>query len=199
MLLLLAAPAAVAAVRAMDRAGLLEPVLAVSGNVERLAKLAAIEERLGRAPDPVLRLAALIDGAEPEAIGAKLRLSRAEIARLENAGCRHPALEPHPDERPAQSFIYRNGVQAFSDGVLMAWARSGDDVRDVARTQLLRLPERWRVPELPVRGADVLARGVKAGPEVGRVIAAFESWWIAAGYPTDPKAIADKLDELIRD
>jgi poly(A) polymerase len=49
-----------------------------------------------------------------------------------------------------------------------------------------------------VRGADVLALGVKPGPEVGRVMAAFETWWIGKGYPTDPKQIADKLKELVR-
>jgi hypothetical protein len=33
---------------------------------------------------------------------------------------------------------------------------------------------------------------------VGEVIAAFETWWIGAGFPSDQKQIADKLGELVR-
>jgi poly(A) polymerase len=200
VLLLLAAPDALAAVRAMAKAGLLEPVLGVDGNVERLAKLAAIEERLGRTPDPVLRLAALtLDGSQdPAALQQRLRLSGAETTRLAQAGGNDPAFDPKASEKEAQAFIYRHGAEAFFDGAVMDWVRSGEAPDAPPRLERVRLSERWRAPELPVRGSDVLARGVKAGPEVGRVMAAFETWWIAAGYPTDPKKIADKLDELVR-
>jgi poly(A) polymerase len=198
LLLLLAAPGAVEAARTMQKAGLIEPLLGLAAKVELLARLAAIEAALGRPPDPMLRMAALVDGAEPEAVQWKLRLSRAELLRLEYAGSSNPALEPHSDERPARTFIYRHGPLAFSDGVLMEWARSGDAASSGARARYLSLPERWQAPELPVRGADVLALGVPPGPAVGRVMAAFESWWIGEGFPSDPKRVADKLKELAR-
>jgi poly(A) polymerase len=49
-----------------------------------------------------------------------------------------------------------------------------------------------------VRGTDVLARGIAPGPDVGRVIAAFEAWWIGEDFPVDEARIAAKLDELTR-
>jgi len=49
-----------------------------------------------------------------------------------------------------------------------------------------------------LRGADVLALGVLPGPEVGRVISAFEAWWIAEGFPADHERAKAKLDELVR-
>jgi hypothetical protein len=49
-----------------------------------------------------------------------------------------------------------------------------------------------------VRGADVLALGARPGPEVGRVISAFEAWWIAQGFPVDRERAKAKLGELLR-
>jgi poly(A) polymerase len=200
LLLLLTAPGAVAAVRAMHEAGLLEPVLGAPGNVAQLARLAAIEAALSRAPDAVLRLAALaLDGKQtPEALQQRLRLSAAETARFAHTMTKDRAFDPRAAETDAQAFIYRQGAQAFVDGALMDWVRSRDAADAGSRAERVRLVERWHAPELPVRGADVLARGVKPGPDVGRVIAAFETWWIAEGYPSDSKRIADKLDELVR-
>ena len=200
LLLLLAARRAVEAAREMHVAGLLEPLIGVPGNVEQLARLASIEESLGREPDAVLRLAALALGPDADAarLQERLRLSAAETVRLSQAGVREAAFEPSSSEREAHAFIYRHGAQAFTDGALMAWARSADEPGNAVRARRVRLPERWQAPELPVRGADVLALGAKPGPEVGRVLSAFETWWIAQGFPTDPARAKAKLSELVR-
>jgi poly(A) polymerase len=199
LLLLLAAPRAVEAIGIMEEAQLIEPLLGVRGDVGKLERLVAIETALGRDPDPVLRLAALATGAAPEALQARLKLSAAEAARLAQAGVRHAAFSPSSAEREAQGFIYRHGGQAFTDGALMAWAASSDGPADPARALRVRLAERWQPPELPVRGADVLALGAEPGPEVGRVISAFETWWIAQGFPADRERAKAKLGELVRD
>jgi len=199
LLLLLAAPGAVEAVHAMRAAGLLEPVLGAPGNVERLGRLVAIEDALGRQPDPVLRLAALaLDGRDAAVLQQRLRLSAAETVRLSRAGAKDRAFDPQTGEPEAKAYLYRHGPQAFVDGAVMDWVRSSDSPDAKPRAERVRLTQRWHPPELPVRGADVVARGVKPGPDVGRVIAAFEMWWIAEGYPCDPETIADKLDELVR-
>ncbi len=198
LLLLLAAPRAVEAIGIMEEAQLIEPLLGVRGDVGKLERLVAIETALGRDPDPVLRLAALATGAAPEALQGRLKLSAAETARLAQAGLRHAAFSPSSAEREAQGFIYRHGSQAFTDGALMAWAASSDGPADPARAHRVRLAERWQPPELPVRGADVLALGAEPGPEVGRVISAFETWWIAQGFPADRERARAKLGELVR-
>jgi poly(A) polymerase len=198
LLLLLAAPRAVEAARTMQEAGLIAPLIGVSGDVDRLARLVAVETSVGREPDAVLRLAALAAGAEPETLQSKLKLSAAETSRLAQANVRHTAFSPASPEREAQGFIYRHGAEAFVDGALMAWAGSGDAPADAMRAQRVRLPGRWQAPELPVRGADVLELGARPGPEVGRVISAFETWWIAQGFPADRERARAKLGELVR-
>jgi poly(A) polymerase len=198
-LLLLAAPAAVEALRIMNEAGILNPWIERPANVERLARLADIEAALRREPDPLLRLAALVGDKElgaPTRLQSRLRLSAAETAQLARAGVHDPALDPGSNERDAQAFIYRNCAQAFIDGALMAWARSNDPPDDAKRSWHLGLPQRWRAPELPVRGADVIKLGIPAGPQIGRVIAAFEDWWIAHDFPADRQHARAKLREL---
>ncbi len=201
LLRLLAAPRAVSAARAFSEAGLAEPTLGMSVDADRLDRLAAIEEALGRAPDAVLRLAAFAVSSADDAsnLQNRLRLSGAEATRVASAGQTDPAFDPAAPEAAAKAFLYRNGTEAFIDGALLAWAASGAAPDIAAWTKRLRLPERWQTPEPPVRGADVLALGVAAGPRVGEIIAALESWWIGADFPADRRRIADKLKELASD
>jgi len=197
LLLLLAAPGAVAALATMRENGLIEPLVGVSGDVEHVARLAAIEEALGLPPDAVLRLAVLVGNGSP-GLREKLRLSTVEAERLAHAAVSSEVFDPRSKEQAAKAFIYLHGAQAFHDGALLDWVRSIDETNDAARAARLRLPQRWSAPKLPVRGADVMALGVAAGPAVGRVIDAFENWWIAAGFPMEEPEVRAKLEELVR-
>jgi poly(A) polymerase len=195
LMLLLAAPGAVAALATMRQAELLEPLIGVAGDVAVLERLKQLEAALGRSPDPVLRLAALAgDGATK--LRDRLRLSVVESGRLADASRRDPAFDPRSDEQVAKTFIYRHGPDAFIDGALLDWARSGHPPADSGRALRLQMPQRWRAPKLPVRGADVMALGVPAGPAVGRIVSAFEDWWIANGFPLEESLTRAKLQEL---
>jgi len=50
----------------------------------------------------------------------------------------------------------------------------------------------WAIPVFPLKGGDIVARGVKAGPDVARTLRAVESAWIAAGF--DDAAVPGLLD-----
>jgi poly(A) polymerase len=197
LLLLLRAPGAVAALDAMRANELIEPLIGGVGNIALVARLDSIEKAQGLMPDAILRLAALAEGAR-EDLRERLRLSSTEAERLANAMRIDRAFNPRRSEAEAMEFIYRQGAQAYFDGALLAWARSEDDARDAARTHRLHLSQRWSAPRLPIRGADVVSRGIVAGPAVGRVVGAFEDWWIAAGFPSDTERVGAKLDELVR-
>ena len=54
---------------------------------------------------------------------------------------------------------------------------AGDGLRSLA--------EAWPIPRLPVGGRHVAAAGLAAGPETGRVLAAFEAGWIADDFPAE--------------
>ncbi|MCK6419159.1 MAG: CCA tRNA nucleotidyltransferase [Alphaproteobacteria bacterium] len=42
--------------------------------------------------------------------------------------------------------------------------------------------QKWPIPEFPLSGKDLLAAGVKQGPNIGRVLDAIEEWWIGEEF-----------------
>lgn len=199
LLRLLAAPRVVEIAAVMAEAGLFERLIGTRGDIATLGRLVDIERSLGRADDALLRLAALSGGNRHlTALGARLRLSNAESERLARLVLPDPAFDPATDESEARAFLYRFGVEAFRDGVLLAWARSDGAVDNSRWRDRFLLPARWTVPELPVRGADLLERGLAEGPTIGRIVRAFEDWWIAEDFPEDEVRLARALSDLVK-
>ena len=201
LLRLLQAPGAARAVDAMNKVSILTCILGDAADPRLLDRLAAVEDALGLSPDPLLRLGALTLARPGSALRLRdrLRISNNEYERMARMAMSDRAFDPDSPDATAHAFIYRHGADAFRDGVLLAWTRSTDPPDSQARQSRATLTERWTPPELPIRGADVLELGVKPGPDVGRIVSAFEDWWISAGFPTQPAIIADKLTTLIRD
>ena len=95
LLKLLAAPDPLPALSAMVACGVLQR-LPLQAEVERLARLRALEDALGLPADPILRLAALSRG-DPLTLARRLRLSNADRDRLAAAaGPIEPAAEMPP-------------------------------------------------------------------------------------------------------
>ena len=46
----------------------------------------------------------------------------------------------------------------------------------------------------PLKGGQIVALGIKAGPEVARVLKAIEAQWVAEGFPGNER-IRDLLGE----
>ena len=124
------------------------------------------ERRQDIAPDALRRLAALLpadpDVAEPAA--ARLRLSASQRKRLVTAASR----ESEPGD--ARALAYRLGREQALDRLLLA----GADVSPL---------DNWEIPELPLKGGEIVARGVSAGPEVARILREVEDRWVAEGFP----------------
>jgi poly(A) polymerase len=198
LLRLLAAPRAAETLAVMDDAGFVERVLGSRGDLKLMSRVASIEQALDRSPDALLRLGALA-AARPGASLAlrdRLRLAGTEFERLARMAMPDKAFDPATPEREAKAFLYRHGNEAFSDGAILAWARSSDPPGHAQRLARLTLPAHWQPPPLPVRGSDVMALGVAEGPAVGRVVRAFEDWWVAEDFPTDATVLTAALRRL---
>ena len=204
----LAAPFAGEAVGAMASDGILEAVAAMPWNPVRFRRMAALETALGLPPDPCRRLAALIgDAGRADALGRSLRLSRKRadrlLAILQLAPDAARDLENPAAEAPGgpgrlkamRAAFYRHGAENWRDASLLAAAS-----QDAADTGPLRDPVRaaagWERPVLPVRGADLAARGL-SGPAVGKGLKFVERWWIAQDFRPGREAALEKLEEAI--
>jgi len=175
LLKLLAAPDPRPAVRAMADSGVLAQIL------PEVEDLGLFEAMCGLTRDPVLRLSALLP-ADAEAvtrIAAVLRLSNAVRDRLAAAVAEGPVVTAAMDEAAARAAIYRLGRGAFEDRLARAEAVEGE------AAGLRRLAADWAVPKMPVGGRDLARLGLKAGPDTGRILKAFEDGWVADDFPTE--------------
>lgn len=195
MMKLLAAPGAAAAITVMADTSILATVLGPRTYPSRLERLVQIEAATGLKADALTRLAALtLDGPEAAShLAQHLRLANTQAEALARAAQRHAAFDPATPEAEARIWLYKTGADAYARAALVAWAESAAGAGDVARKERAILPQRWSPPVLPVRGADVLALGVPAGPRVGEVLKAFENWWISADFTNDAAVQKAKL------
>ncbi|MFZ1425453.1 MAG: CCA tRNA nucleotidyltransferase, partial [Geminicoccaceae bacterium] len=161
--------------------------------------LEALERLLEAWPDadPLLRLAALLrDGGDDriEPLTVRLKLSNAQTERLTQL-----LATPLPDlAAPLEQqrlAIYRLGAAPVRDLVRLAVAGGKGD--PAAAVPWLRLAESWAAPGFPLTGADVLARGLQPGPEVGRLLDAVRNWWEGLDFQPDRGACLARLDRLL--
>lgn len=165
LLNLLALPDPAPTVSRMAQLGVLGVILPEC-DPAALPALVAAEGAGGVAPDPMRRLAALLpsDPATADEVGARLRLSAAQRRRLVTAAGRDGV----PGD--ARALAYRLGREEAIDRLLL-------DGLTIAPL------DGWEIPRLPIKGGDVVARGIAAGPEVARVLRAVEARWVAEGFP----------------
>ena len=176
LLNLLALPAPADTVARMEDRGVLGVILpeAAAKEVAALARLVDAEKSSGIAPHPLRRLAALIPPSPEVArdVAARLRLSRAQKLRLVTAASREAA-----DSDGAHALAYRHGLDSARDRLLLGGANTA-------------MLDEWNVPQFPVKGRDVIERGVSAGPQVAAILQDAEERWIAAGFPDREAALA---------
>jgi len=177
LLKLLVAKDAVRVVALMIERGIFAPVLPEIASADRFADLAAREDAAGVAPDAIRRLAALIptDSVLAELIAARLKLSKVQRKRL--------AAAVVPPEGNFIAMAWHAGVEAARDRLLIF----GSPLSDVA------VLDAWQPPRFPLTGGAIVARGIKAGPEVARLMKQVEQAWIDEGFPDEARvsALAD--------
>ena len=195
---LLVAPKAVRAVEALFDYGLLTQLLGGVPRLMRFERLVAAEQTLGLAPDAALRLAALAVSVSEDAerLAARLRLSNNELAVL-LLGAEDHAAAALPDEAAAKRALYQLGPCRFEASVLLASADAGIAPDDQSWRQALRLADRWRVPEFPLRGPDIMALGEK-GPAIGGILRRVEAEWVAGGFAASREELLARASELSR-
>lgn len=201
LLKLLPARRAPEVMRAMSQAGIIEVILGV-GYPARLERLAALEAARGRAPDATLRLAAFGVATQEDAdrLRARLRLSNDEHARLLEAARTLAAL--HGIARPPpvshlREMLFRCGSRAARDALALAFAESDAAPDDDQWLEAARYLDETPAPIFPIKGADLVARGVAPGKNLGAALKTLQAKWIRAGFPRDPAVVMRLVEEAI--
>src|SRR5476649_580855 len=183
--------------RVMAATGILSELLPGALQLPRLERLAELDADNFFPRDPVLRLAALLpDGGEAaHAAADALKLSNADRTRLEQA-LSSETIAAQLSAQDARRRIYRIGVARFKDKVLLQWAGTPSH-RFGAWRMLLEMADNWQRPRFALTGRDVMQAGVPEGPDVGRLLAQVEDWWMGRDFVADEGALRDRLRAVI--
>ena len=200
MLRLLEAENPVPMLRAMAASGILGDILTGPLSIARIGRLATIDSASFFAPDPVLRLAALLanDPTQVQAIAERFKLSNVDRARLEDIAGAKEKIVSYLSIREVRKLLYRIGVPRFKDRVFLRWAEDPKESNAIQWRALLALADAWQRPVFPLTGSNVMTAGVAEGPLVGRILAEVEDWWIDSDFTDDEFSLAERLKAVVQ-
>ncbi|MGB3737930.1 MAG: CCA tRNA nucleotidyltransferase [Pontixanthobacter sp.] len=145
---------------------------------EQLVRLIAAEARDAVPPDPIRRLVAMLPPNADIAtkVGTRLRLSRAQRSRMANAAGRTKGADP-------RALAYAIGRDGAIDRLLLL----GEPTNALAN---------WTVPTLPLKGGEIVKRGVTAGPQIAIILRTVETRWVNEGFP-DRARVETILNDIL--
>lgn len=191
---LLRAPGATAAIETLSETGLLMRLIGGLGDLGRFNRV--VKDGADNAEIDRLAALAVFSAADAERLGLALRLSKAEQAALTDYASAVAALHGRVvvDSREIRRLAACHTTAALALAQ-RATHGEGPSVWSPDATTYLDDVEAGRVaaPRLPLTGADLVARGVPPGPEIGRRLAKARDLWLERGCPEDEAARNDLL------
>ncbi|MDE1466314.1 CCA tRNA nucleotidyltransferase [Aurantiacibacter sp. D1-12] len=185
LLNLLKTAAAPATLSRMHDQGVLQVILpeVSAEDIARFSSLVDEEAKQGFEPVEIRRMAALLpaDAKVREQVAARLRLSNVQRKHLVRLAELDAAQVDTADA--ARALAYREGNSLAIDKLLI----------DGADTSPL---QGWEAPEFPLKGGEIVAHGVAAGPEVARILQAIENRWIEERFPAREAVLCMLEEEL---
>lgn len=188
----------------MRQTGVLTLVLPESEKwgIDAIHGLVDAETSLGWVPDALLRLEAIVppQTERMEALADRLRLSNEDRQRLRDWAFAPPADAGFSEARLAKA-LYRGPRRGIADRLSLALAASravaqqGDKAAMAEAAKLLALKtfeSGWEKPQFPLAGADLVALGMKPGPDLGKRLKLLEESWIESGFALSRDALLAK-------
>jgi len=208
---ILTAPNPADTITLMRAEHVLNHILPEAGVVGTLRMLAWLLERAVKfdnlKTDPVRRLAALLDPTlSPEAVetvAMRLKFSNHERKHLCAMCASEPVLSAYISNADLRRACAKVGNAVVVDRALLAW--SGELALEAhlprERTekwrQIIETAQNTTIPEFPLRGRDIMDRGVSHGPRVGKIFKNVEGWWKDNDFQPDRNACLAKIDDFI--
>ena len=191
LLRLLAVPDPLPALRMMAADGVLAAIVPEATRLDRLQRLVPLEPK----PDPLRRLAALIEADADGAVALAERLRFSNVQRDRLAGLAPPwPLDPKVDLRAQRQALYRLSAERYRDLALLLASEGALDKPRLA--DLLALAASWKPPRFPLKGRDVTALGIPPGKRVGELLAAVRQWWEESDFTADRAACLKQLKAI---
>ncbi len=200
LLRLLAARRAEETLQVLNEHGFLTWLLAGAAEFGRFARVAAFDRD---EPAAAWRLAALAMMVEEDAdrLREHLRLSNDEHKKLTAYARLLAILKTWAlpvDANAIRRLVADHGVETLS--IVLAAVKG--EPSPITQREAFDALDLYRsgaepVPVFPLRGADLIAKGIPKGPKVGEMLAQARQAWLAEGCRTDEAYAKDLLERLL--
>lgn len=139
--------------------------------------------------DPARRLMALLPSRQEavQRVVDRLRLSKRVAKRLYVGRGGSDRMTGDEATAAFETFMYHYGAEALADQLFLHWADQGvSDLGGREQEILTLIQARAESPRVfPVQGRDLIALGVKAGPEMGQILQKLKEKWCQRGCRDD--------------
>ena len=189
----------------MRTTGALSAVLPESEKwgIDFLGDLISAENDLNWPLDKMVRLQIIVPPVadKMKAMSKRLRFSKKQQQRMVDW-----TLSQLPDEKSNEmqlaQLLYRGSQMGICDRLRCEIVRQRHVARDADGalvsaakfSQLLQMAQQWKRPQFVVRGNDLQAIGIKAGPQMGEALRRLEELWVGSGFKLGRKELLAKLD-----
>lgn len=196
---LVGAPLAADCLGLMEDSGLLE---ITTGGISRIADFAALrslDEVAEETRSPALGFAVLSGFVDEDLdrIADRFRLSNAERRRMHGALAAAKGINAGGDDPDVHRLLYRHGRESFIDGLLAVWAqaRAGGmpAQREPVFSTALEQGRDLDIPAFPLKGADLMAAGLPAGPKIGETLKRLEEDWLDSRFSLSRKELLVRM------
>lgn len=180
--------------RLMLEGGIVAQILPAATRLKRLEALDRLEWVLGEAA-AMAHLAALLPPGPVAAADAAERLRLSNMDRAYLLALSAPMVDVHPDltVTSRRHALQKLGPELYRDLLLLAAADRGTPAQELLEP--LAEAASWVIIPFPLKGRDLLERGVPPGPGLGIMLAGIEGWWAARDYRPNRD---ECLTELVR-
>jgi poly(A) polymerase len=177
----------------MRTAGVLTEILPETEKwgIDSIPALVSAEAKFGWPADPMLRLAAIVPPVAErlQAMAERLKMSGAE-ARFFQQFSRCPDIATETTGRQLRRMLYELGADGIKTRLRLAMVsavgKGEGDLEALRRLgafgALLGEAEAWSKPAMPVKGADLIARGHSAGPDLGTTLSGLKDQWVESDF-----------------
>lgn len=163
---------AMQAVPVLAAIGILKEILPNYQDYDRLLKFAKLEKKL-KLKDPLSRLSCLLPKEEGEILKTSKTLKLSNKERNKLLAYAAPYHKHDLTAKSLRKVLYKYG----KDIVIFNLIASGE-----MDQKTLSFIEHYQIPEMPFKGADLIAEGWNAGPEMGAELKRREDEWIANDF-----------------
>lgn len=90
-------------------------------------------------------------------------------------------IENLSSEMQLKKAMYFQGKAAALQAIFLA-VLLDEIVGDALISKLLETLQHWQIPSFPIKGEDLLKKGLKAGPKLGKTLEKTELWWVETNF-----------------